>query len=502
MTMALGSGSGVNSREGALHILDESRAPAIENVPDPQGINLLRFRWIQALILSPVFPLVFQAAMLVVFVFLAVFSWATFPPEGIDDKLYAKTHLAALVIWGFWWPTMVWAAVLFGRLWCAVCPLELVANGTERLGRMLGVKQRILGRWLRSGALIVGLYALIQMLVAGVHLHRNPAYTSLFLWGLLATAALTGFYFKDRAFCRGFCPVGLLLGTYGRGGMLAVRPTSLTQCATCTGKDCVRACNRTRLDARSCPSLLNPAKLNTSSDCLVCGQCIKVCAHDNVGNMGLFLRRPFHPADAREALASWPVTLFVMLVSGFVLSELLSEWSAAQAVFLWVPESVAASTGLTAHAGWIEGVWTLFVVPSIAWLVLGSLVFVRHGATTIKEAWRRLALPLAVLIAAGHMCKGLAKVVSWVGFVPLAANDPVGIDTAHAIAAHAIPQPAAIMPMVAVSVLAIFLVFIGTYFALREVPLAQRATHRRMTAPVWATALCFGFIVFGWGFLQ
>jgi hypothetical protein len=485
-----------------LRIIEERRNSVGTAESPSQGFDLLRVRWIRALVISSAFPFVFQAVMLIVFVGLGVLSWGMFAPQGIDDKLYAKTHLVALLIWGFWWPTMVWVAVLFGRVWCAVCPLELVANGSERLGRTLGVKQRVLGKWLRSGALIVGLYALIQMLVAGVHLHRVPAYTSFFLWGLLATAALTGFFFKDRAFCRGFCPVGLLLGTYGRGGMLAVRPTSPEQCATCTGKDCVRACNRARLDARSCPSLLNPARLNRNSDCLVCGQCIKVCDHDNVGNMGVYLRRPFPRDDVREPVASWPVTLFVMLVSGFVTSELFSEWSAAQAVFLWTPEALANSIGVTAYAGWIEAVWTLFVVPIIVWSILGVLVVVARGATNLGEAWRRLALPLAVVIAAGHMSKGLAKVVAWIGFVPLAAKDPFGMETARAIASKGLPQPSLLLPMIVVSVLAMSLILAGGFFALREARLAQPGVHRRYYAPVLAVSAMFCFIVFGWGFLQ
>ena len=40
-----------------------------------------------------------------------------------------------------------------------VCPLELVANVSERLSRQAGVQQRVLGRWLRSGFAIVALYA-------------------------------------------------------------------------------------------------------------------------------------------------------------------------------------------------------------------------------------------------------------------------------------------------------------------------------------------------------
>jgi len=481
-----------------LQTVPTRRAEALSR-QERHGYDLLRFRPVKAVVRWAGFPYVFQAVLLAFFVFMAVFAWGLYPPADVPDKLYAKTGLVTLLVWGLWWPAMVWTAVLFGRVWCAVCPLELVANVTERLGRSLGIRQRVLGKWLRSGALIVGLYALVQMLVAGAHLHRTPAYTSLFLWGLLATAALTGFFFRERAFCRGFCPVGLLLGTYGRGAMLAMRPASNDTCAACTGKHCVRACNRTKADARSCPSLLNPARLKSSSDCLVCGQCAKVCQPDN---MGLFLRRPFPSADAREAIASWPVTLFVMLVSGFVVSELFSEWKAAQAVFLWVPEEVAALLEATGYAGWIEGVWTLFVVPLIVWLVLGGLVLVGRGASSLVDAWRRLALPVAVIIAAGHMCKGLAKVASWAGFLPLSVQDPKGVDTAIGLGAKTIPQPASLLPMSVVSATAVLLVLTGAYFALRELRLTYPETGRRYRPALVTLAACFVFIVFGWGYLS
>jgi len=495
MPLASTPGTGLAFHDQALA---ENRTLARPSPSIPQGFNLLRSRCIRTMIVSPLFPYGIQTLLLTLFVFMAVFAWGQFPPDGVNDKLYAKTNLVNLLIWGLWWPGMVWTAVLFGRVWCAVCPLELLANGTELLGRALGVRQRVLGRWLRSGALIVGIYAMIQMFVAGAHLHRIPAYTSVFLWGLLAVAALAGFFFKDRAFCRGFCPVGQLLSTYGRGAMLAVRPDSQGKCAACSGKDCVRACNRTRLDARSCPSLLNPAKLRSSSDCLVCGQCIKIC---RPGSMGLYLRRPFHPADARQALASWPTTLFLMLVSGFVIGELCSEWRTAQAVFLWLPEEVTKWLGLSAYAGWIEGLWALFVVPLVVWPTLGALVLLSRGATNLTDAWRQLALPLAVLIAAGHMCKGLAKVASWAGFLPLAIQDPRGVDTALGLGIETIPQPASLLPMFIVSAMAVLLVLSGAYFALREVRLTYPETHRRYRPALAAIGACFLFIVFGWGYL-
>ncbi len=461
------------------------------------GVNLLRWLPIRALVLSPLFPYVFQVAFLTVFVSMAAFSWQVFPPEGVPDKLYAKSNLVNLVIWGLWWPGMVWAMVLFGRVWCAVCPLELLAQLTERLGRTLGVRQRVVGRRLQSGALMLLFYGLLQLLVPGVHLHRIPAHTSVFLWSLLAGASVAGLLMRDRAFCRGFCPIGLMLGTYGRGSMLAVRPVSPASGGAGANGECSLPQTQPDSHARRCPSLLNPARLDSNNDCLICGQCLKVPPPQ--ASLGLFLRRPFHPDDARPLLASWPVTLFVIMVSGFVASELCSEWAAAKAAFAWVPELVASALGTKPLAGWIEGVWTIVVVPLVVWLVLGAMVRIAGGAHSLREAWRRLALPAAVIIAAGQMAKGLAKFVSWAGYLPLALRDPQGTETALAIQAKSLPQPAGLISLPAVSVASLVLVAVMILFALRESRLADSTTHRSRIAPLLALGAATAAIILGWG---
>lgn len=460
-----------------------------------QGFDLLRISVVRRLLLWPGFPYIFQLAFLAVFVALAVIGWNLYAPAGVNDKLFAKTNLVNLLIWGLWWPIMIWVAVLLGRIWCAVCPLELVANFSERLGRKLGVRQRSLNKWLRSGALIVTLYALIQMLVAGVHLHRIPTYTSFFLVGLLASAAVVGFLFKDRAFCRGFCPVGMLLNAYGRGGMLAVRSRSGQTCSSCTGRDCVLACNRTKLDGRSCPSLLNPAKLNSNSDCLVCGQCIKSCEPDNIA---LYLRRPFHAGDGREALASWPLTLFVMLVSGFVTYELCTEWAAARQVFLWAPEQLSLAAGLAKNNGWMKGVWTLLLYPALLWSLLGGLVSLFDGEK-LTSVWRRLALPMVIIVAAGHMAKAVAKIASWAGYLPYALAEPTGVDTVQKMTAGTTALPAALLSKPLVSIIGLALIAVGFAFAIREFRLAHPQPRKLHFVPKVAVVSLFGFIVLGWG---
>lgn len=479
--------------EGRVHLPTKDRSAARVH----EGVDLLRLPGVRKWVQWRGFPYVFQAAMLAVFIALAVISWGVHAPEGVNAKLFAKTNLATLLIWGVWWPGMVWMAVLLGRAWCMVCPLELVSNVSERLARALKLPQRPLRKWIASGGIIVGLYALIQMLVAGAHINRVPAYTSWFLVGLLAMAALTALVFKDRAFCRGFCPVGLLLGTYGRGGMLAVRAGSGATCQGCTGKDCIMSCNRTRSDARSCPSLLNPPKLASNKDCLVCGQCIKSCQPDN---MRLLLRRPFPASDVREALASWPVTLFVMLVSGFVTWELFTEWPAAEKVFLMPPEWLANSLGVPSAAGWLKGAWALTVVPLVLWSLLAGAVRLFGGEQRISAIWRRLALPLAVVVSVGHMSKGLAKFVSWSPFLPTALVEPTGLETVKAIGAKSMTVPSPWLGLSTVAVVSLALVCVALALGTREYRLAHRdePMNWRAVFPVAALATLFGAIIVGW----
>ncbi len=462
-----------------------------------RGIDLLRFRAVRRAVLAPLFPYVLQAVVLVIFVALAVLGWGVFAPEDVQSKQLAQTNLVTLLVWGLWWPAMVWVAVIFGRTWCAVCPLELLANVTERMGRRLGLRQRVLGQWLRSGFLIVGLYFVIQMLIPGAELHRVPAYTSIFLLSLLSVAAIVGFLMKDRAFCRGFCPVGVLLSAYGRGGVLAVRPSAEVPCTMCDGKDCRSHRTRNRIDARSCPSLLNPPALDKNAECLVCLQCVKACP---TGNMGLFLRRPFSLADAREPLASWPITLFLLVVTGYVSYQLCSEWKEAQAAFLWPPRTMAAWLGLPGWTGWLRGVWTLLVVPLALWTLLVTPAFLLRRSGGFGQAWRSLALPMAVILAGGHMAKGLAKFVEWVGYLPLAFEDQSGIRAASALGLGVLSPPAPLLPKVLVSNVSLVLLAAMAYYALRESKLAHPATHSSRMPSLVLAALLSAVLIFGWRF--
>lgn len=470
-------------KASAAPAIDRSVLPcANDSSPSAPGIDLGAVRPIRAVLSAGGFPAVIQAGLLLVCVALAVLAWGVHAPAGVNAKLFAKSNLVTLVIWGLWWPAMVWAAVLLGRTWCMVCPLEFLGRVTEKLGRRLGLAGRPLPRWLAGGGIIVTIFIVLQLLVPGVQLHRTPAYTAVFLTTMLGLVIVAALLFQHRAFCRGFCPAGLFLGTYGRGGLLAVRP----------GPPGAPPAP----DARTCPTLLNPSGLDHSRDCLMCCHCVKASPP---GAMRLLLRPPYCGTDARPQLASWPVTIFVMVTSGFVTSELCTEWAAAQAVFLRVPKAAAALLQAPGAASWLEAVWTVFIVPLVMWLVLAGLLRLAGRKERLGDLWRSIALPMALLVAAGHMAKGLAKFVSWLPFLPQAVNEPVGAATALAITGRTLAAPKSLVALSSVGIVALGLILAAFFLALRE----QRLTRRDLPGigavlPYGMVAAFFGAIVAGW----
>jgi hypothetical protein len=463
---------------------------SVPSKPPATGYDLLRLAPIRALVRWRGFPYIFQVPFLALYVALLVIGWGHLTPEGIEPKLYAKTNLVNLVIWGLWWPAMIWVTFFLGRAWCAVCPLELVSSLSERLGRKFGLRQRPLGGWLLKGSLVVCFFALLQLLVPGIHLHRVPHYTSIFLAVSLGLAFAIGLLLKDRAFCRGFCPVALLLSAYGRGGMLAARSRAPAEGAE--GQPCAAGAP----PAGACPSLLNPGQLSNSKDCLICGQCIKAAPADS---MRLLVRPLFSRADAREPLASWPLTLFVMVVSGFVTYELCGVWPKAEQLFLFPTDQLPLWLVEGAKQGWVRGVYTIFAMPLFFWLGLGLVTRIFGGAKSLGEAWRRLALPLAVVVAGGHMAKGLEKFSSWAGFLPYALAEPTGLQTAQQMSAKLLAKPTPWLTPPLLSVLAMLLVATGIFFALREARLADPVKYRARLLPILMLGGFYFLLVFGWG---
>ncbi len=404
-------------------------------------VDLIAPRPIRAVVLSPWFPVGLQVGMLVVLGLLTFNGLGLGPGMSAAELMtYRKTNLTTLVVWGMWWPGMIAVTLAFGRAWCTICPLELVNRVGDVIARKVGWPRATLGKLLRAGWMVVAMYLALQLLVAGVSLHRVPHYTAILLLVLLGGALLTGMAFRQpRSFCQAFCPAGALLSVYSRYTPLQLEARDPDVCESCPTKDCIRDENRYRFDKRSCPSLLRPFHRDASDGCVLCLQCAKVCPYNN---MGVGLVSPDAPVRRKTLLKPYEAA-FVMVALGFVAHEVIGEVKWLDSLFHFVPEQLAALVP-RAPFSWFEALWFLVFFPLVVWAAIAGLGYLAGH----RAGWRSLLLGAATgaapVVAIAHLAKAVAKVSSWGGFVPLSLRDPQGIDTFGRLAEGSLSAPTAL----------------------------------------------------------
>lgn len=384
-----------------------------------KGSGLLSSSW---------FPVVPQIVFLGAFIALIAGGWNITSNDAVFLKTLRNTNLANLIVWSFWWPAVVVMAVAFGRIWCMVCPMELISTTLNRIGLKLRPP-----RFIRSGWIITLLY--VVAVIIGVHtfaIHRVPHRMALYLLSLLGLAVAVSLVFRQRAFCSYFCPVGLLLGLYSLVSSAEWRVKDRGRCKACRDKPCINPGRRNNWYGRACQSGLYPPLLSDNKDCLLCTQCYKAC---NKGNISFHWRRPFRDLLGNPSLQPAAVA-FLVVVFAFAFSEVFElnarcdEWMKA------LPAALNGWLGTPAPwNGTIEAL-VLFVAIPLLVLIVASLLQSWFSQKRVRPfLFSAYALGLVPLAALTHFSKGLLKSVSRLQYLPGALGDPAGIHTAERIVA-------------------------------------------------------------------
>ncbi len=456
--------------------------------------DLLKVRSMARLVRARWFPLAFQ--LLILAAILAVAAAGVGLGRQMNSSelaVFRKTNLTTLLVWGLWWPAMVVVMVLAGRVWCTVCPLELVDRAGDWLGRRLGLRRLRVGPVLLAGWGMLSVYLAFHILVAAADLHRVPYLTALVVFALVVAAFLAGLSFRHpRAFCTTFCPAGVMLSTYARFTPLQLEVRDPDTCSACETKDCIRESNRFRLDARSCPSLLRPYARKASDGCTLCFQCAKVCPHDNVG-FGLVA--PEAPIR-RKIFLTGPETLFLLVVTGFLVSETTEDVS-------WLNRGVESLLGrletfLSLGEGWAELLVFLVVLPLVLWALVALVaraLGARSGTTRLLVAAATAAAPV---VAAVHAVKGLAKILEWGPYLPLAIHDPRGLDSLTAIRTGQLPAPHALVGLGPVGWLGLPVLAAVSWWSWRQVGAWETWDRQVGRVAVAVVAVVFGGILASW----
>ncbi|HBZ26328.1 MAG TPA: hypothetical protein DEO54_08880 [Rikenellaceae bacterium] len=424
------------------------------------------------------FPLTIKYISLIAFVVLIVTGLMAYSTDALFLKQLRSTNLGNLIVWSYWWPAIIILAIFFGRIWCMVCPVELITTFFSKIGL-----KRKRPKWLLSGWAITIFYIIILFIgIQGFAIHRNPAFMAIYLLVIVAVSIIIGSIYEKNTFCRYVCPVGYLLGLYSRLSFFGWRVKNRSVCETCKDKSCIHKRYRYNLNAKSCGVDLYPANITDNANCILCAGCLKSCneyqseTDANRPNPGiryigfandLFQLNPLKIAEM----------VFVLVVSGFVISEIWSEWKLTDSYLNYLPNLVIEPLSIENNflAGVIKGAILFGIVPAIIWLVPWLLTTLTKSSIKIKDYILNYGIAFIPIIAAAHLDKSILKSTSRVPYFNFLFDDVTGLSTAQKIIDNEIFIPQ--IPLwinICVSILMTLIMSVGIYLSFKVVRLQNK----------------------------
>lgn len=231
---------------------------------------------------------------------------------GVFQNPELPNNIGSFAIWAVFLPLSTVMILFFGRFWCGnLCPL----GASTSLSRYVG--EKIFGRdsnptpYLRARFVLPLSFLLISFIsvafdITGVA--RNTAYLFIFLF---IAAALIGFFFHRRSWCRYVCPIGAWFGIVSKLSIIGLRSQKKT-CSACKTKECIKG-----ISSGPCPTFLNPSKLSSNTFCLECWKCVKNCPSDKA-SMKVGFRVPGAELLKPYAPNIWESTFIAVLVGMFL----------------------------------------------------------------------------------------------------------------------------------------------------------------------------------------
>ncbi|HAZ04852.1 MAG TPA: hypothetical protein DCY97_22190 [Marinilabiliales bacterium] len=381
-------------------------------------------------------PVSLKYLSLVAYVVLIITGLAAYSTDATFLKELRNTNLGNLIVWSYWWPAIIVLAIFFGRIWCMVCPVELITTFFAKIGL-----KRKRPAWLLSGWAITVFYILILFVgIQGFAIHRNPFFMAVYLLVIVGVSVIVGSIYEKNTFCRYVCPVGYLLGIYSKLSFLGWRVKSTRACESCKDKSCIHKNYRYNLNSKSCGVDLYPATINDNANCILCGGCRKTCGkYQSERNEERPNPQLTYIGFANDLFQINPLKLaemvFVLVVSGFVISEIWSEWDVTNNFLTYIPNHIKSILNIENSfiGGFVYATFIFGFLPLLLWVIPFAISKIAGATITLKKYFLTYGIAFIPIIAAAHVDKSILKTTSRLPYFEYLFNDVSGVSTAQQI---------------------------------------------------------------------
>lgn len=184
-------------------------------------------------------------------------------PERTQHLWDSLTLFAQFVFWGLWWPLVLVATMLLGRVWCGFfCPEGMLSELASAKG--LGHSPP---RWMRWGGWPFAAFALTTLYGQMVSVYQYPKPALLILGGSTLAAIVVGYLYgrNKRVWCRYLCPVNGVFGLLAKLSPLHFKVDPLAW-----GQSQER---HQPLPSFNCAPLVPVRNMQSAAACHMCGRC-------------------------------------------------------------------------------------------------------------------------------------------------------------------------------------------------------------------------------------
>jgi transcriptional regulator with AAA-type ATPase domain len=347
-------------------------------------INILRQDRIRDFLRHPLVPKVLVWFNMFVVLLMAGFTlYGGSRPAGHPLQDFGN-NAGMVITWLIWFPLLPVSAMLFGRIWCGMCPIAGVGELAARVKSFNLPVPKFIKRmdfWL-----IIISFLLIDYLEVYFGVPDAPWATGMLLVIIIGLSALFCVLYERKTFCRYLCPLAGMLGAYSTLSMVEVRGNKKvcqTQCGTLS---CYKGTER----AAGCPMFSYPASLETNTRCMMCLNCVKSCENRGVQiNVRPPLQELWH-----QTLPILSLSVFGVMLVGMMANKQFPHLT------YWLTKEQAL--------GWTEGIshpvlFFLFLAAALVPFALASAMSAAASQEKTSENIARYGMAFIPLAFGGHM---------------------------------------------------------------------------------------------------